>query len=106
MSQARLPEHRYWVQVELEPTGQGTVARQLDLNMVDGVTLFRGNEREVLAVEVLYAGAFQPLKIAKSGALNFLKHWEKYCAIPDERKDDIAKLGVIHLPHGVVPLVK
>lgn len=113
MSNARLPQtDRYWIQVELEPSGRVTGATQIDLNMVDKVTFNRSQEEPdvVDQIEFVYAGTMKPIGFKGKRADFAYRQWVKYTQtfliLPEDRIMDAeeGKDNLIFIPHTAKPL--
>lgn len=82
----------YWVQIEVNPNGTATGYQNVNLADVKFVTVDREHPQEPLTIQfVLGNPSYVQNKLVGKPAESFLKYWESYNQIPEDRKDPAAQ---------------
>jgi len=98
MSQARTNDMRHWVRIYLNPIGQYTPYRDIDLVMVDGVNYGYSSEHKKVVAIILYAGSMKSINLTDEPCEEFMKIWNAYLGYApgvDGNPDTLGELKAI-----------
>lgn len=84
MSQARTPDLRRWIRVEIEPKGLHTRAKDLDLNMVDSVMWIRNADDTIDSCKITSAAEMKPFILLGDEARYFYEKWMAHSGIVED----------------------
>ena len=102
----RNPANRNWVFIELPPDGQNTGGFYMDLNLVDKVSIVRGDDGQVTHCEILYAGQMKTIKLGHHPGYEctpanwFVDKWQLFLDANNSLRAEMtpAKPGLLHAP--------